>query len=60
MKLLTISGSARRDSVNTALLLGLKDVAPEGVVCLSLYFKDAHHVPLGLMLWMGQVNGRPQ
>ena len=31
MKLLTISGSARRDSVNTALLLGLKDVAPEGV-----------------------------
>ncbi|MFX3551035.1 NADPH-dependent FMN reductase [Ralstonia mannitolilytica] len=31
MKLLTISGSARRDSVNTVLLLGLKDVAPEGV-----------------------------
>ncbi|VVE02421.1 NADPH-dependent FMN reductase [Pandoraea soli] len=31
MKLLTISGSARRDSVNTALLLALKDVAPEGV-----------------------------
>lgn len=31
MKLLSISGSARRDSVNTALLLALKDVAPAGV-----------------------------
>jgi NAD(P)H-dependent FMN reductase len=31
MKLLAISGSARRDSTNTALLLALKDAAPEGI-----------------------------
>lgn len=31
MKLLAISGSARRESVNTALLLALKDAAPAGV-----------------------------
>lgn len=40
MKLLTISGSARRDSVNTALLLGLKDVAPEGVELLVFHRLD--------------------
>jgi chromate reductase, NAD(P)H dehydrogenase (quinone) len=31
MKLLAISGSARRESINTALLLALKAAAPEGV-----------------------------
>lgn len=40
MKLLTISGSARRASVNTALLLGLKDVAPEGVELLVFHRLD--------------------
>ncbi|VVE59277.1 NADPH-dependent FMN reductase [Pandoraea anapnoica] len=31
MKLLAISGSARRESVNTALLIALKVAAPKGV-----------------------------
>lgn len=31
MKLLAISGSARQDSTNTALLKAMKDLAPEGV-----------------------------
>jgi len=32
MKLLAISGSARRDSTNTALLMAMKELAPEGIV----------------------------
>lgn len=31
MKILAISGSARRDSINTALLLALKDAAPADI-----------------------------
>jgi NAD(P)H-dependent FMN reductase len=38
MKLLAISGSARRDSTNTALLLALKDAAPEGIA-LSVFHR---------------------
>ncbi|GLQ32002.1 NAD(P)H dehydrogenase (quinone) [Litoribrevibacter albus] len=31
MKLLAISGSARKESTNTALLVGMKDLAPAGI-----------------------------
>lgn len=44
MKLLAISGSARKESTNTALLKGMKDLAPFGVE-LSI-FQDLNALPV--------------
>lgn len=41
MKLLAISGSARRESTNTALLLAMKDLAPDGMEISVFHRLDA-------------------
>lgn len=67
MKLLAISGSARRDSVNTALLLALKEAAPAGVELrvfhrldmLPVFSPDleGEHTPRSVLEFLALVSG---